>query len=432
MLNFIMSQTHVTETPFSAFTLPDSLKQGIDEAGFSQCTEIQAKSLPLALSHTDIAAQSQTGTGKTAAFLIALMDYLLKVPPAPLKLRHAQPPRALVLAPTRELAIQIHKDAMQLGKHTGLRMGLIYGGSSYDTQRAALQEGIDILIGTPGRIIDLFRQSVLGLQAIQVLVIDEADRMFDLGFIRDLRYLIRRMPPPEKRLSMLFSATLSLRVTELAYEHMNNPRLIKSGTAAIVADNIEESIFFPASDEKIPLLIGLLKDINPNRSLVFVNTKHVADRVARYLQANHIEAGVLSGDIPQNKRMSVLKHFQQGTLPIIVATDVAARGLHIPNVSHVFNYDLPQDGESYVHRIGRTARAGMHGTAISFGCEDYVYSLTEIEEFIGHKIPLKAVDPDLLAVPEKPHGAANRPLARPRRNSGGGRAKGAGRRHKKA
>jgi len=436
MLNFTMSQTHVTQTPFSAFTLPDSLKQGIDEAGFSHCTEIQAKSLPLALSYVDIAAQSQTGTGKTAAFLIALMDYLLKVPSPPPKQRNGQPPRALVLAPTRELAIQIHKDAVQLGKYTGLRMGLIYGGSSYDNQRAALQEGIDVLIGTPGRIIDLFKQSVLGLQAIQVLVIDEADRMFDLGFIRDLRYLIRRMPPPEKRLSMLFSATLSLRVTELAYEHMNNPRLIKSGAAAIVADNIEESIYFPASDEKIPLLLGLIKDINPKRSLVFVNTKHVADRVARYLQANHIEAGVLSGDIPQNKRMSVLKQFQQGTLPIIVATDVAARGLHIPNVSHVFNFDLPQDGESYVHRIGRTARAGMHGTAISFGCEDYVYSLTEIEEFIGHKIPAKAVDPGLLAVPEKPHGPPTRPAGRARRSGGGGggggRAKGAGRRHRNA
>jgi ATP-dependent RNA helicase RhlB len=430
MLNFTMTQTHLTQTPFSAFSLPESLKQGIDEAGFSHCTPIQAKSLPLALSYADIAAQSQTGTGKTAAFLIALMDYLLKVPP--LKQRTAQQPRALVLAPTRELAIQIHKDALQLGKHTGLRMGLIYGGSSYDKQRTALQEGIDVLIGTPGRIIDLFKQSVLGLQAIQVLVIDEADRMFDLGFIRDLRYLLRRMPPPEKRLSMLFSATLSLRVTELAYEHMNNPRLIKSGAATIVADNIEESIYFPASDEKIPLLIGLLQHIKPKRALVFVNTKHAAERVTRYLQANHIDAGVLSGDIPQNKRQSVLKQFQQGNLPIIVATDVAARGLHIPNVSHVINYDLPQDGESYVHRIGRTARAGLRGTAISFGCEDYVYSLTEIEEFIGHKIPALALDTGLLAVPEKPHGPPARAGGRPRRGGppGGKRPKGAGRRHK--
>ncbi len=419
------NSSHLTDTDFSAFSLPESLKRGIAEAGFSHCTSIQAKSLPLALAHVDIAAQSQTGTGKTAAFLIALMEYLLTVPP--LKQAKAEHPRALVLAPTRELAIQIHKDALLLGKHTGLRLGLIYGGSSYDKQRAALQEGVDIVIGTPGRIIDLFKQKVLIIKDVQVLVIDEADRMFDLGFIRDLRYLIRRIPPPDQRLSMLFSATLSLRVTELAYEHMNNPRLIKAGAQGIIADNIEETIYYPATEEKVPLLIGLLQKIQPDRSLIFVNTKHGADRVKRYLEANHIEAEVLSGDIPQSKRQSVLKQFQQGNLPIIVATDVAARGLHIPNVTHVFNYDLPQDGEAYVHRIGRTARAGMRGAAISFGCEDFVYSLTDIEEFIGHKIPTASVDGELLP-------AINRPERRAPRARREGRPpprKGAGHRRKK-
>lgn len=418
-----MSESHLSDTSFSAFDLPESLQQGIDEAGFSQCTPIQAKSLPLALAHIDLAAQAQTGTGKTAAFLIAVMYHLLKSPPV--NHRTAQQPRALILAPTRELAMQIHNDAQVLGKHTGLHTGVVVGGSDYNPQRAMFQQGVDVLIGTPGRLIDLFKQRVVNLQAVQVAVIDEADRMFDLGFIRDLRYLLRRIPPVEKRLSMLFSATLSLRVTELAYEHMNNPRLVQAEASGIVADNVEEQIYFPSNSEKIPLLIGLLQHLKPERTLIFVNTKHGADLVTRYLNANHIKADVLSGDIPQKKRVSVLRRFQQDELPIIVATDVAARGLHIHNVSHVINFDLPQDGESYVHRIGRTARAGEQGTAISFGCEDYVYSLTEIEDFIGHKIPAFAMNEAPLATPNPPEKAKQGRGRRP--HSGGGRRPARGR-----
>ncbi|WP_455219141.1 helicase-related protein, partial [Kaarinaea lacus] len=260
----------------------------------------------------------------------------------------------------------------------------------------------DILIGTPGRIIDFFKQHIFNLKAIQVMVLDEADRMFDLGFITDIRYLLCRMPKPEKRLNLLFSATLSFRVSELAYEHMNNPSQVVIESTQVTADKVEEAIYFPAKEEKIPLLLGLLKGHDVTRTMIFVNTKRVAEDVYGYLVANGYDAGVLSGDVPQKKRSSLLKRFTQGTLPILIATDVAARGLHIPEVSHVFNYDLPQDAEDYVHRIGRTARAGAEGDAISFACEEYSFSLSEIEEYIGHKIPMQSVTSELLIEPKPP------------------------------
>ncbi|WP_455366322.1 DEAD/DEAH box helicase, partial [Kaarinaea lacus] len=307
-----------------------------------------------------------------------------------------------IIAPTRELAIQIHSDAEKLGKYTDLTLGLAFGGAGYEQQRKQLEQGVDILIATPGRIIDYFKQHVFNLKAIQVVVLDEADRMFDLGFLSDIRYLLRRMPKPEKRLSMLFSATLSFRVSELAYEHMNNPRQVLIESKQITAENVEEVIYFPAQEEKIPLLLGLLKGHDVTRTMVFVNTKRAAEDVQRYLSTNGYEAGVLSGDVPQKKRSSLLKRFVDGTLPILIATDVAARGLHIPEVSHVFNFDLPQDAEDYVHRIGRTARAGAEGDAISFACEEYSFSLSDIEEYIGHKIPVKNVTPELLVEPNPP------------------------------
>ena len=390
-----MEKNHTTDIRFSSLDLPDELLKGVEDAGFEFCTPIQAESLPIALQGKDVAGQAQTGTGKSAAFLLATFNHLLKNPPP--EDRKPTQPRAIMLAPTRELAIQIHKDAELLGKHTGFKMVLVYGGTGYDSQKQELVEGVDILIGTPGRIIDYFKQNIFDLQAIQVMVLDEADRMFDLGFIKDIRYLLRRMPPPEQRLGLLFSATLSARVAELAYEHMNDPTEINVMPDVMTADRVTQTVYYTANDEKIPLLIGLLRKIDAHRTLVFINTKHMAEKITAWLESNGIHSQVLSGDVPQKKRQRLLEEFSTGKLPVMVATDVAARGLHIPEVSHVINFDLPQDAEDYVHRIGRTARAGASGDAISFACEDYSFSLPDIEEYIGHSIASSSITPDLLA-----------------------------------
>ena len=409
-----MTDKHITDIPFTRFDLPAELQQGIEDTGFSYCTPIQAETLPVALAGKDVSGQAQTGTGKTAAFLIALFAQLLRNPVAAGD--RPRPLRAIILAPTRELALQIHSDAKKIGAHTGLKLGLAYGGTGYESQRRTLEEGVDVLIGTPGRIIDYFKQGVFKLNAIQVMVLDEADRMFDLGFIKDIRYLLRRMPAPEQRLSLLFSATLSHRVAELAYEHMNSPQPIKIESENITADKVTEVVYYPAKEEKIPLLLGLLNSWEVKCALVFVNTKRVAERVAAYLGGNGYETALLTGDVPQKKRQSLLKRFTEGELKIMVATDVAARGLHIPDVSHVVNFDLPQDAEDYVHRIGRTARAGAKGDAISFACDEYVFSLPEIEEYVDHKITVQQISTDMLVKPQPPLKIERRP-----RRQGGGR-----------
>ena len=390
-----MTEKHLTETRFDGFGLSDDIAKGVTDAGFEYCTPIQAATLPVALDGRDVAGQAQTGTGKTAAFLLATLHMLESE--APNERRRANQPRALIVAPTRELAIQIHKDAMVLARHTPHKAEVVYGGTGYDSQRAALEQGVDILIGTPGRLIDYFKQHVYDLREVQVVVLDEADRMFDLGFIKDIRYLLRRCPPPDKRLGMLFSATLSYRVTELAYEHMNNPELIKIEPERVTAERVRETAYMTANEDKVPLLIGLLRRWEGARTIVFVNTKRAADIVWGYLEGNGFEAAILSGDVPQRKRESLLKKFSSGEVSVLVATDVAARGLHIPAVSHVVNYDLPEDREDYVHRIGRTARAGASGDAISFVCETYAFSLPDIEDYIGHKVPVSSIQEELLA-----------------------------------
>jgi ATP-dependent RNA helicase RhlB len=395
-----MSQTHITDVAFHDLNLAEPLLQGVDAAGFSHCTPIQAQTLPLTLAGKDVLGQAQTGTGKTAAFLLSTMHRLLTVPAD--KDRQPNQPRAIIIAPTRELAVQIHKDALPLAKGTQLQIRVVYGGAGYDKQREDIAAGVDILIGTPGRLIDYFKQHVYNLNAIQVMVLDEADRMFDLGFIKDIRYMLRRMPPPTQRLNMCFSATLPLRVTELAYEHMNNAVTVKVETDKVTAERVEEIVYGPSNDEKIPLLIGLLRHMDPSRTIIFVNTKRAAETVWGYLEGNGFKAALLSGDVPQNKRLRLLNEFQSGELAIMVATDVAARGLHIPAVSHVINYDLPQDSEDYVHRIGRTARAGASGDAISFACEDYAFSLADIQDYIGYEIPRGKISAELLAEPEPP------------------------------
>jgi len=386
-----VTEQQFSELSFTGLQLPESVARGIADAGFERCTPIQAQTLPRALAGLDVAGQAQTGTGKTAAFLVALYTHLLRYPAS--ADRPGTSPRALVLAPTRELAIQIHRDAEILGQYTELNLGLAYGGVDYDKQRRELQAGVDVLIGTPGRIIDYFKQHVFDLRHTQVMVLDEADRMFDLGFIKDIRYLLRRLPAPEYRLNMMFSATLSHRVLELAYEHMNDPELIRIEPERVTVERVRQVMYYPAMEEKAPLLVHLLTTMAATRTMVFVNTKRLAERLERVLRANGVVAAAMSGDVPQRKRMRMLREFHEGKLAVLVATDVAARGLHIPDVSHVFNYDLPQDAQDYVHRIGRTARAGAAGDAVSFGCEQYVVSLPDIESFIGHRIPLGSFDP---------------------------------------
>ena len=386
---------HLTDIRFDSFDVSDEILAGIKDAGFEYCTPIQAESIPPALAGHDIAGQAQTGTGKTAAFLVAALHHL-DINPAD-KNRKPNQPRVLIVAPTRELALQIYNDALVLGKHTGHKMEVVFGGTGYEQQRSALKQGVDILIGTPGRLIDYLKQRVYDLNAIQCVILDEADRMFDLGFVKDIRFLLRRCPDADKRLGMLFSATLSYRVLELAYDHMNNPQSIEIEPEKVTADKITEIGYMTANEEKIPLLIGLLKSMEDHHSIVFINTKRVADQVWGYLQGNGIEAAVLSGDVPQTKRMSLLNKFTNGELDVLVATDVAARGLHIPAVSHVINYDLPEDAEDYVHRIGRTARAGASGEAISFVCETFAFSLPDIEAYTGHSIPMEPVRPEMLA-----------------------------------
>ena len=394
-----MTEKHLTDTRFADLPLVNELQKGLADAAFTLCTPIQAETLPPALDGADVAGQAQTGTGKTIAFLLACCNFLLTRDP--LEGHQTGEPRALILAPTRELAIQIHKDAELLNTHTGLNIGLVYGGTGYDQQKAMLAEHTDILIGTPGRLIDFYKQKLFSLKHTQVVVLDEADRMFDLGFIKDIRYLLRKMPEPENRLNLLYSATLSFRVMELAYEHMNDPREIKIETDEVVADKVVEYSYYPADAEKLPLLVNLVKQSDQERVLVFVNTRHAAEDVSRTLEVNGIRTAMLSGDVPQNKREKLLEEFKKGARRILVATDVAARGLHIPSVSHVYNFDLPQDAEDYVHRIGRTARAGASGEAVSFICEKYAYSIMDIEDYIGHSVPRRDIDADLLTPIEK-------------------------------
>jgi ATP-dependent RNA helicase RhlB len=408
-----MPEQLLTDVPFTDFELDPRLIEGLHATGFTNCTPIQARSLPLLLAGQDVAGQAQTGTGKTAAFLLATMERLLT-----LKARDSgTPAQAIMLSPTRELAIQIYNDAIKIGRATGLRCCLAYGGVDYDKQRNQLLDGFDIVIGTPGRIIDYCKQGVLNLRQMRVVVLDEADRMFDLGFIKDLRYLLRRMPHPTQRLTMLFSATLSFRVNELAYEHMNNPQIVEVAPDRRTADRVEQVLYHVGTDEKVALLVGLFRQLNPDRTLVFVNTKRVANEVVTYLNHNGFKAEMLSGDVIQSKRQRLIEKFSQGDVSIVVATDVAARGLHIPDVSHVVNFDLPQNAEDYVHRIGRTARAGAAGDAISFGCEEYVFSLQSIEEYIGQKIPVARVEDDMMAALSRPARSAfpQRPPFRRRR-----------------
>jgi ATP-dependent RNA helicase RhlB len=406
---------------FRSLDLPDEVMRGIDAVGFTTCTPVQEKTLPEALVGRDVAGQAQTGTGKTAAFLIATFTRLLRNEAT------GPGPRALIIAPTRELAVQIHNDAEALGEFTGLTFRAVYGGVDYAKQRETLREGCDVLIGTPGRLIDYFKQRVYNLKNAEVLVIDEADRMFDMGFISDLRFLLRRMPRYDERQSMLFSATLSFAVMELAYEHMNDPVKVEIAPEQVTAENVDHVVYHVSKEEKFPLMLGLLRRDPPERAMAFVNTRREAEWLALRLQANGIDANALTGDVNQRVRLRMLKDFKEGKLKLLVATDVASRGLHIEGVSHVYNYDVPQDPEDYVHRIGRTARAGASGKAITLGCESWAVGLEAIESLIGFKLPVEFVEDDLLAEAVEPKRRPRpRGPGRSPRGSGGGRRPHAG------
>jgi ATP-dependent RNA helicase RhlB len=398
---------------FASLDLPEVVMQGIRQAGFVAATPIQEAALPLALRGKDVAGQSQTGTGKTAAFLIAGFTRLLRSPALPAEAGAA--PRMLIIAPTRELVVQIEADARLLGALTPIRTLAVYGGIDYTRQRDALAAGCDVLVGTPGRLIDYLKQHVWSPRRVEVLVIDEADRMFDMGFISDLRFLLRRLPAPEKRQSFLFSATLSFRVLELTWEFMNNPAQITITPEQKTVEQVVQTLYHVGREDKFRLLLGLLRQEGGQRILIFSNTREEARRLEDRLTRNGWEARALTGDVEQKRRLRILNDFKEGSLPVLVASDVASRGLHIEAVSHVVNWDLPQDPEDYVHRIGRTARAGAEGKAISLVDEASALNLEAIEKFLGHKIPVEWPEDDLFMDEIKPTSEERRRFAEERR-----------------
>lgn len=384
------SNVQTKDIPFTGFDLPGQVMQGIASAGFTHCTAIQALALPMTLEGTDIAAQAQTGTGKTATFLITIFAHLLRSPKP-----KGRGPRALIIAPTRELTVQICEEAKLLGSHTNFRVLPVFGGIDYIKQQEALRSGTDIVVATPGRLIDYMKQKIFSPKGVQILVIDEADRLFDMGFIKDLRYILRHLPRYTRRQSMLFSATLSYAVMELAYEYMNNPQQVTVDSERVTVDEIAQVLYHVGNQEKVSLLLGLLKREAWNRLLIFANTRVGVEMLTRKLRDNGFAALGITGTVDQKKRLKIMQRFKAGEVKILIATDVASRGIHVEDIDLVINFDLPQDSEDYVHRIGRTGRLGKTGTAITLACEKYVYHLDALEEFIGEKISVKWADDDL-------------------------------------
>ena len=389
----------LTTTTFKDLPLSPSLMRGIEAAGFTQCTPIQEQCLVHSLKGEDIAGQAQTGTGKTAAFLITVFHRLEKIPP-----RHDAFPRALIIAPTRELVQQIYEECQVLGRYTGFTFLPVFGGIDYKKQEKDLRQGADIVVATPGRLIDYMKQKAFVGSAIKVLVIDEADRLFDMGFVQDLRYILRRLPSYTKRQSLLFSATLGYRVMELTYEFMNLPVAVTIEPETTTLENIQESLYHVDKKSKFALLVGLLARNPWKRVLIFCNTKFAVERVARDLGHRGHSVHGITGDLHQRKRLSIMRRFKEGKLSILVATDVASRGIHVEDIEAVINYDLPQDPENYVHRIGRTGRVGKTGIAVSLGDEEYVLHLEAIEHFIGKKIPVEWAEDDWF-IRDQPEGA---------------------------
>jgi len=382
-----------SETTFDSLNLPEAINQGLRDLGFQCLTQVQDQVLPLSLGGRDIVAQAQTGSGKTAAYLLTAFNRLLTTP----RTSADDVPRALIVAPTRELAVQVARDADDVGGHTDLKIHVVFGGLDYHKQRAELAKGVDILIGTPGRLIDYHKQGSYSLRETEVVIIDECDRLFDMGFSEDLRWLLRRLPHATNRQTLMFTATLSRRVTTLGWREMDDPAEIVVSREKLTPDTIHQELYHVSTREKLSLLLGLLKREGATRTMVFVNTRIGAQRLVQELQRHGFGARGLTGNVEQVRRLKVLDQFKDGELPILVATDVASRGLHIDGVSHVINYDLPQDAEDYVHRIGRTARVGAEGKAFSLACEDFVYSLDAVQKFVGYDIPTVFADDELYA-----------------------------------
>ena len=373
---------------FHELDLDPKLLQAIDDLGFTQCTPVQEQTFVYSLIGADVAVQSQTGTGKTAAFLISIFQLFLEQ-------RSLDDCIALIVAPTRELADQIESDALQLGKYLDLPVASFYGGVGYHKQERALREGVRVAIGTPGRLLDFVEQRKLDLRKVGILVIDEADRMFDMGFIPDLRRLIRHMPGRDERVTMLYSATLSTRVKTLAFDYMRSPAEITITPERVTVDEIEQELYHVARERKFNLLLGLIARDQPENALIFTNTKQAAFELATRMQRNGLGCEYIIGDLPQSKRQSLIDQLKAGELSYLVATDVAARGLHIEGLDLVVNYELPEHSENYVHRIGRTARAGRSGKAVALACQEWVFALQGIEEFIRTPIPVSKATDDL-------------------------------------
>lgn len=375
---------------FYKLNLDSSLQKGITDIGYTELTDVQEQTLSKTLQGKDVAVQSQTGTGKTAAFLITIMERLTKKTSPDHKF-------ALIIVPTRELAVQIEKEALQLCRHMKCAVGSFYGGVGYTRQLESLRKGVDIVIGTPGRLLDFSQKGYLQLKNVEILVIDEADRMFDMGFLPDITKLIQKMPSQKHRQSMLYSATLNRFSRTVAYKHMNNPDFIELTPDQMTVDTISQELYHVKSHIKLNLLLGILKAETPQNALIFTNTRHVAFRLSQKLKGNGYRCQHLTGDLPQNRRLKVIDDFMKGKFSLLVATDVAARGLHIDNLDMVFNYDIPQDCENYVHRIGRTARAGKKGKAVTLAIEGTASHLKAIEKFIGMSIPVQPENFDLIA-----------------------------------
>ena len=393
---------------FSDFSLKKEILCGLQDAGFKYCTPIQEKCLPHLLKDKDIAGKAQTGTGKTAAFLVAIFTYLLN---NPLQIKSTGFCRVLIIAPTRELAIQIFEDAEKLGKYCGFNNAVVYGGMDYQKQQMSLQKHIDILVGTPGRLLDYSRNRILKLMKTEVFVIDEADRMLDMGFIPDVRSIISQLPLPAERQTMLFSATLSEEIMRLVRRWQIDPVMIEIEPEQIVTDLIEQVCYSVSQDDKKNLLLWLLKNDKVKKTLIFVNRRDFTIKIKTFLERHNLRCDVLSGDVPQKKRLRMLDDFRSGAVPIIIATDVASRGIHVDDITHVINYDLPERPEDYIHRIGRTGRAGRKGKAISFICEYGAYIIPELEQVLEAEVKCIQPEPEMLAY--------TRPTRQPYNKKGG-------------
>jgi ATP-dependent RNA helicase RhlB len=373
---------------FNKLNLDFRLIRGITDRGYSEMTAVQERTLAKTLKGLDVAVQSQTGTGKTAAFLITLCERLGKN-------RAALRKKALILVPTRELAVQIEKEAQLLNRHMGFVIGSFYGGVGYARQMNLIKKGVDIIIGTPGRLLDLSQKGRLNLKEIGILVIDEADRLFDMGFLPDIKKLMNKMPPRDLRQNLLFSATLNRFSRNIAASHMNQPEFIEITPDRMTVDTIFQELYHVKSHIKLNLMLGILKTYAPQNALIFSNTRRGSFRLSKNLIANGFRSRHLTGDLPQRQRQKIIEDFAAREFDLLIATDVAARGLHIDDLEMVINYDIPEHCENYVHRIGRTARAGNSGKAISLVSEGKAGHLDAIESFIGMKIPVQAVKDDL-------------------------------------